>query len=98
MGVPSIPPSPLYVTHQEIHHRVVSFQEELRKLLAADGIGYDERYVWEKDCSAPSGLGYRFVSRWPRPLAWASLFRPFGAHLSTFSAGGEGKPITRAAA
>ena len=39
--------SPLYVTQQEIHHRVVSFQEEFRKLLHAHGIVYDEWYVWD---------------------------------------------------
>jgi len=37
--------SPLYVTQQETHHRVASFQEEFRKLLDAHGIAYDERYV-----------------------------------------------------
>ena len=37
--------SPLYVTQYEIHHRMVSFQEEFRKLLDAHGIAYDERYV-----------------------------------------------------
>jgi hypothetical protein len=36
-----------YIAQQEIHHRVVSFQEELRKLLDAHGIAYDERYVWD---------------------------------------------------
>ncbi|MGB9485795.1 MAG: hypothetical protein WCD04_06760 [Terriglobia bacterium] len=39
--------SPLYVTQQESHHRVASFQEEFRKLLDAHGIAYDERYVWD---------------------------------------------------
>jgi len=39
--------SPLYVTQQESHHRVVSFQEEFRKLLDAHGIAYDDRYVWD---------------------------------------------------
>jgi hypothetical protein len=37
--------SPFYVTQQEIHHRVASFQEEFQKLLDAHGIAYDERYV-----------------------------------------------------
>jgi hypothetical protein len=36
-----------YIAQQEIHHRVVSFQEELRKLLDAHGLAYDERYVWD---------------------------------------------------
>ena len=36
-----------YITQQERHHRVASFQEEFRKLLDAHGIAYDERYVWD---------------------------------------------------
>jgi REP element-mobilizing transposase RayT len=36
-----------YITQQESHHRMVSFQEEFRKLLDAHGIPYDERYVWD---------------------------------------------------
>jgi hypothetical protein len=39
--------SPLYVTQQEIHHRVVRFQKEFRKLLDAHGIADDARYVWD---------------------------------------------------
>ena len=36
-----------YIAQQETHHRVMSFQEELRKLLDKHGIAYDERYVWD---------------------------------------------------
>ena len=36
-----------YIAAQESHHRVVSFQDEHRKLLASHGLEYDERYVWE---------------------------------------------------
>jgi putative transposase len=36
-----------YITQQESHHRVVSFQEEFRKLLDGHGIAYDERYAWD---------------------------------------------------
>lgn len=36
-----------YIAHQESHHRVVSFQEEFRRLMDAHGIAYDERYVWD---------------------------------------------------
>ena len=31
-----------------------------------------------RSCAAPSGLGIRLADR-PRPLAWAVMFRPFGA-------------------
>jgi uncharacterized LabA/DUF88 family protein len=34
-------------TYDACHHRVVSFQDEFRKLLEAHGIAYDERYVWD---------------------------------------------------
>jgi putative transposase len=34
-----------YIGQQESHHRVISFQEEFRKLLHAHGIAYDERHV-----------------------------------------------------
>jgi len=36
-----------YIVQQESHHRVVSFQDEFRKLLETHGIAYDERYVWD---------------------------------------------------
>ncbi len=36
-----------YIAQQETHHRIVSFQEEYRKLLESHGIEYDERYVWD---------------------------------------------------
>jgi REP element-mobilizing transposase RayT len=36
-----------YITRQETHDHVVSFQGELRTLLDAHGIAYDERYIWD---------------------------------------------------
>ena len=42
--------TPAVVRHiqaQEEHHRRVSFQEELVAFLKKNGIGYDERYIWE---------------------------------------------------
>ena len=36
-----------YIGQQEAHHRVVTFQEEYRKLLRSYGIEFDERYVWD---------------------------------------------------
>jgi REP element-mobilizing transposase RayT len=36
-----------YITQQEEHHRVMSFQEEYRKFLKSYGIEYDEDYVWD---------------------------------------------------
>jgi REP element-mobilizing transposase RayT len=36
-----------YIWSQEEHHRVVTFQEEYRRLLLKYGIEYDEGYVWD---------------------------------------------------
>ena len=36
-----------YIDRQEEHHRVYSFQEELRDLLKRYQVAYDERYVWD---------------------------------------------------
>ncbi len=36
-----------YVANQAIHHRKVSFQEEIRELLTRHGIAFDERYLWQ---------------------------------------------------
>lgn len=36
-----------YVERQEDHHRKFDFQTELRRLLDAHGVAYDERYVWD---------------------------------------------------
>jgi len=51
-GACSISPShvdPLvkYIARQERHHQRVTYQDELRRLLAKYGIEYDERYVWD---------------------------------------------------
>jgi REP-associated tyrosine transposase len=35
-----------YIENQEEHHRKMTFEEELKKLLKAHGIEYDERYLW----------------------------------------------------
>ena len=36
-----------YIRNQREHHRVKSFQEELRAFLKAYEIEFDERYVWD---------------------------------------------------
>lgn len=36
-----------YLTNQEEHHRVETFQGEYRRLLAKYGLECDERYVWD---------------------------------------------------
>jgi len=51
-GVFSISPSHRpalenYITSQADHHRVVTFQEEYRRLLEKYGLSFDERYVWD---------------------------------------------------
>lgn len=51
-GIFSISPShrpalEVSIGNQAEHHRVVTFQEEYRRLLQKYGIEYDERYVWD---------------------------------------------------
>ncbi len=36
-----------YIERQEQHHQTFDFQTELRTLLEAHGVAYDERYVWD---------------------------------------------------
>ena len=36
-----------YVSRQEEHHQIISFQEELLALLRKHEIEYDERYLWD---------------------------------------------------
>ena len=36
-----------YVVGQEAHHRQTTFQDELRTLLRAHGLAWDEQYLWE---------------------------------------------------
>lgn len=36
-----------YIAGQEEHHREMTFQEELRKLLQRHGVEFDERYLWD---------------------------------------------------
>ncbi|OFW27753.1 MAG: hypothetical protein A3H27_18740 [Acidobacteria bacterium RIFCSPLOWO2_02_FULL_59_13] len=36
-----------YIRGQEKHHQRVSFQEEFVAFLRKNGVGYDERYIWE---------------------------------------------------
>jgi len=42
-----IPEVRRYIADQEQHHRLVSFQDEFRRLLEAHHVPYDERYVWD---------------------------------------------------
>jgi hypothetical protein len=36
-----------YIAQQEDHHRIVNFQDDVRKFLRDYGVKYDERYVWD---------------------------------------------------
>jgi REP element-mobilizing transposase RayT len=36
-----------YISKQREHHHTETFQEEYRRFLTANGIEYDERYVWD---------------------------------------------------
>jgi putative transposase len=45
-----------YVAHQAEHHSRESFQDEVRRLLRASGVEWDEGYLWDwcRPCRAPS--------------------------------------------
>lgn len=36
-----------YITQQDAHHKVLSFQDEFRRMLQKQGVEFDERYVWD---------------------------------------------------
>ena len=36
-----------YIVDQKIHHRKMTFQEEIRALLAKHSMRFDERYIWD---------------------------------------------------
>jgi REP element-mobilizing transposase RayT len=36
-----------YVLNQELHHRKMTFQDELRELLKRHRVEFDERYLWD---------------------------------------------------
>ncbi len=36
-----------YIANQADHHRIVSFQDEYRRLLKRCGLHFDERYMWD---------------------------------------------------
>jgi REP element-mobilizing transposase RayT len=44
---PALPDVKAYVRNQQEHHRVHSFQDELRRFLKSYEIEYDENYLWD---------------------------------------------------
>ena len=36
-----------YILNQAEHHRKISYQEEIRKILKRHRVAFDERYVWD---------------------------------------------------
>ena len=46
-----------YIATQEAHHRKHSFVDELRELLNAAGVEFDEKYLWFTS-GTPSGCGH----------------------------------------
>ena len=36
-----------YIVNQEMHHRKMTFQEEIRVLLKKHSMRFDERYIWD---------------------------------------------------
>lgn len=42
-----VPSAIRYIENQDEHHMSVNFQDELRRLLAENGVEFDERYLWD---------------------------------------------------
>jgi REP element-mobilizing transposase RayT len=42
----NVPDVKSYIERQSVHHRRMTFQDELRQLLVRHGITVDERYLW----------------------------------------------------
>jgi putative transposase len=36
-----------YIANQQLHHRTISFKDELRTLLRRHNVEWDERFIWE---------------------------------------------------
>ena len=47
LGQSQIETARAYIAGQEEHHRQISFQDELRHLLARHDVNFDERYLWD---------------------------------------------------
>jgi len=47
LGQSQLPALVRYINNQREHHRVRSFDDELRNLLQKYGVAYDERYLWD---------------------------------------------------
>ncbi len=77
-----------YIAQQETHHRVVSFQEEFRKLLDAHGIAYDE--------AVRVGLKGLFRPFRARVSAWILLTQAVGLPLIEPQRGEITKPRLKA--
>lgn len=45
-----------YIRNQENHHRQKSFRDEYVTLLTDSGFEFDPRYLFDKDCDAPTEL------------------------------------------
>jgi len=43
----SINPAIAYIANQKVHHGKELYQDEFRRLMAENGLDYDERYVWD---------------------------------------------------
>jgi REP element-mobilizing transposase RayT len=36
-----------YIVNQEVHHKTMTYQDELRALLVKHGVAFDEKYLWD---------------------------------------------------
>ena len=47
MSFSNVPDVKNYIARQADHHRIRTFQDELREFLGRHEIEWDERYVWD---------------------------------------------------
>ena len=47
VGEQQVPTVARYIERQEEHHRRLSFEDELRRILVHHGVAFDERYLWD---------------------------------------------------
>jgi len=47
LGQSQLPALVRYIDNQQEHHRICSFDDELRDLLQKYGVSYDEKYLWD---------------------------------------------------
>jgi len=56
----------IYIENQKEHHRITSFEDELKALLIENGIEFDEKYLFDECVSKKDGKLFRRYVHSPR--------------------------------